>query len=93
MMRALMVLLAITLSPKKSTEPTVMMQARRHQLINPLKKSVMLTLDCGAEWEPLLVCVGAKETRYETILQPDGSTAYCLLTNYRTITTTCTDLK
>jgi hypothetical protein len=79
---AALAILTLTLAPRKLTEPGIAKQ--EHGLFvfqNPRHYPVSLTLNCGMDWEPIVVCLDPGATILR-IVEPDGLTATCTASSW-----------
>ncbi len=80
---ALLAALTVTLTPKKLTEPGIVKSvAGDYTFENPKSYAVELTLNCGADWEPLVLCLDPGPLALR-IVQPDGRDAICTVDSWK----------
>lgn len=84
-MKALLLGIVLTLSPKIQKEPRWKYLDLRgnYRITNPLHRPVHITIDCGADWNPFHLDVPAATSLEIQVNGPDAETAVCIMTDWR----------
>lgn len=86
MLKTLLMVITIVLTPAAPKVPVVKRgnAPGDYLFINPLKQAIRFYVNCGTEWELVVVDAKAHEAVYQRIEEPgtDKSNPYCFLDRY-----------